>query len=444
VSDVRELLLTLQDDLGGVRFDAGAVRARGESRRRRRRALSAALAVVLVFAVLGTTRWAHLSSPPPPTQPAPRSDGQIHVSGSVRALALDPSTGTLYTADPGNPSGHDAASPEGLLVTATEHCNAGDTSACTVKSAPLDAVPWDLALSANGTLYVATWGTGVHLVDARTCNAADQSGCGTVRSGPEANFAVQGVAVDDTAHTLYAASLDDASSQDIPAFGSMPTSNHLPTSHVFVYDSATCNAGDSTGCGVRASLPLIGVVQAMTVDPASHTLYVVGQTSDGHRTLWATRGDAFTRVADLGVDSSMNLSATVGLALDQALHSLYVTPAQGSTVVVLDARRCTAGAPTCPAGTRAPVGGFPNSVAVDDATHTVYVLNGGDATISRFDGGPCNADDHTRCRSTTTALEPTGQPQSLQPSTLVLDPGTDTLYVAQQAANVVVPVRAAG
>ena len=443
MSDVRELLLSLQEDLRGARFDARAVRARGESRRRHQRALAAALALVLAAALLGTMRWVHLASPPPPTHPVPRGDGRIHVPGSVRALALDTATHTLYIGNPGSPGGHEAAAPDGVLVMDIRHCRAEDSSECTGGSVPMDSFPWDLAPSANGTLYAATWGRGVQLIDARTCNATDRSGCGTVASGPRPGPAAVGVAVDDTASTLWVASLDNPPSLDIVGFGAPLPSDHLPTSHLAGYDTRTCNVRDASGCRPTTSFALNGVVNAMTVDPSSHTLYVVAQTSDGRRTLWAARGNRLTQLADLGQDPTLDLSATAGLAVEQRLHTLYVTPAAGSTILVFDTRRCGVAASTCDVVTRARVGDGPNSIAVDDTTQTVYVLNGGDATISALDGRHCDAEVRTSCRSTSALLEPTGQPQSLQPSTLVVDPGNRTLYVAELAAGLVVPVAAA-
>ena len=62
-----------------------------------------------------------------------------------------------------------------------------------------------------------------------------------------------------------------------------------------------------------------------------------------------------------------------------------------------------------------PVGKDPDGVAVDPGTHTVYVTNFGDDTVSVIDGS-------TR---TVTATVPVGK----DPVGVAVDPGTHTVYV---------------
>ena len=63
------------------------------------------------------------------------------------------------------------------------------------------------------------------------------------------------------------------------------------------------------------------------------------------------------------------------VAVDPATHTVYVTNHGDGTVSVIDA---ATGKVT---GT-IPVGSLPNAVAVDPGTHTAYVTNYGDNTLS--------------------------------------------------------------
>src|SRR4051812_40166643 len=80
-----------------------------------------------------------------------------------------------------------------------------------------------------------------------------------------------------------------------------------------------------------------------------------------------------------------------------------------------------------------PVGGFPTGIAIDPATHTVYVGNGTNASLSLIDGKTCNARTARGCRQrVTTATAGT------DPVGIAIDATTRTVYVANAFGTVAV------
>ena len=98
-----------------------------------------------------------------------------------------------------------------------------------------------------------------------------------------------------------------------------------------------------------------------------------------------------------------------GVAVDPGTHTVYVTNVKDGTVSVIDASTRTVTATI-------PVGKSPQEVAVDPGTHTVYVTDYGDNSVSVIDAS-------TR---TVTATIPVGT----SPHGVAVDPGTHTVYVA--------------
>src|SRR3954447_15575600 len=71
-----------------------------------------------------------------------------------------------------------------------------------------------------------------------------------------------------------------------------------------------------------------------------------------------------------------------------------------------------------------PVGGFPTGIAIDPATHTVYVGNGTSAALSLIDGRTCNArtarGGRRRLTAATAGTDPVG---------VAIDRSNGTVYV---------------
>ena len=95
----------------------------------------------------------------------------------------------------------------------------------------------------------------------------------------------------------------------------------------------------------------------------------------------------------IGVLPSVNVgNGPQGTAFDRATDTVYVANQGDNTVSVVDARHCnsldTSGCAQTPA--TVPTGSGAFSIAIDDATHTVYVDNQDDNTISVIDAATCN------------------------------------------------------
>ena len=97
------------------------------------------------------------------------------------------------------------------------------------------------------------------------------------------------------------------------------------------------------------------------------------------------------------------------VAVDPGTHTVYVTNTEDNTVSVIDGKTHTVTATVF-------VGDYPTSVAVDPNTHTVYVANLHDGTVSVIDG----------LTHTVTATVDAGK----GPVAVAVDPGTNTVYVA--------------
>ena len=124
----------------------------------------------------------------------------------------------------------------------------------------------------------------------------------------------------------------------------------------------------------------------------------------------------------------------VAVAVDQATHTAYVGNGNDNTVSVINTATCNA---TIASGCgQAPpavtVGPGPVDAAVDQATDTVYVANVGSDTVSVIDGETCNATNHSGCGNTPPTVTVGNGPDGV-----AVDQRTDTVYVANVNDNTV-------
>jgi YVTN family beta-propeller protein len=125
-------------------------------------------------------------------------------------------------------------------------------------------------------------------------------------------------------------------------------------------------------------------------------------------------------------------NAPQSAAEDYPTHTLYVANSGDNTVSVVNLATCTSGnvsgcARTSPTVT---VGNLPLGVAVDEATDTVYVANAVDNTVSVIDGAACNSTDRAGCSNT-----PVTVPVGAFDNQLAVDPVTNMVFVTDQDAS---------
>jgi YVTN family beta-propeller protein len=116
-----------------------------------------------------------------------------------------------------------------------------------------------------------------------------------------------------------------------------------------------------------------------------------------------------------------------GVTLDPANNTLYVTNANDNTISMINAATCraehTAGCGEAPP--TAAVGTFPVAVAVERHSHTIYIANNNEPTVSMINGATCNATDISGCKDPRVTLRVPGGPDGL-----AVNQKTDTLFVS--------------
>lgn len=126
-------------------------------------------------------------------------------------------------------------------------------------------------------------------------------------------------------------------------------------------------------------------------------------------------------------------SAPQDAAFDPATRTIYVANAGDNTLSVISARACNSrdltGCRHRPVTVAA--GSGANGVVVDDATHTVYVTDGGGNTVSVINAATCNAADTSGCGQAPVTVA-AGQ----GPAGVAIDLATDTLYVTDNGPGV--------
>jgi YVTN family beta-propeller protein len=253
--------------------------------------------------------------------------------------------------------------------------------------------PSGVAVNATtDTVYVTDRGDNdLAVVKAATCNANNSSGC----AGPWPTVATgvgpQVVAVDQLTDTIYT--------------GNTGPNDDQSGTTVSVIDGATCNTHVTSGCGRAPATVFIGSPpEALAVNEATDTIYVADGNTDTVSVIDGATCNATNHSGCSLAPATITVGAGPdGMAVNQATDTVYVAnggvTGPGDTVSVIDGAICNA-LTTSGCGQVPPsvlVGNGPSGVAVDTSTDTVYVTDGDDNTISVINGATCNATNHTGC-----------------------------------------------
>jgi len=363
--------------------------------------------------------------------------GAAPVGTGPSEMAFDPATHTVYVTNGNNDNGPNAGG-DTVSVIDTRHCRAQDLSLChgPWPTITVGSLPSSIAVDeATGTVYVTNWGDGtVSVFNGATCNAINTSGCGQQPATVPVGLGPIGIYVDDANHTVYVPNQDNGNG---PATVSM-------------IDSATCNAADLATCPTTEP-PTVNVgspASAVVADDATHTVYVAtfaAITAFDADTCNATVQTGCVS-ADQGTLTGDTYSGPNGFEIDPANDTLY-TANYDDTISAWELADCTAAdlnaCADAPYGT---VSAFPYStqpnalfVAVDVPLHSVYVTYQGDDSVAVVDTNVCNGANLTGCASLHPPLARTGA----GPQNIVLDPLSQTLYVANEIDNDVSVISAA-
>ena len=261
--------------------------------------------------------------------------------------------------------------------------------------------------TAADLLYVSDWYEGqVLVIDTTTNQLVDTFPAGDMPGD---------VAVDPDVHALYVTfeakdsvwrydtsshgKVAEVSTEDDPQRVEVDRLAHIACVTNRLGQSVTLV--NTVTASVAATIPLPGRPADVAVDETTHTAYVVGD--GGLSLINLVTGRVIRTFALPGIDPT-------AVALDAPAHLAYVLDEVTETdnLAIVDT---TAG--TVVATAR--VGKWPQDVAVDPTTDTVYTANFGDETVSVI--------DTTTRRVVDTVLTPDGA------SELVVDPDTHLLYV---------------
>ena len=347
-------------------------------------------------------------------------------------MAVDPATNTIYVA---NLVAGDQIQDSTIAVIDGRRCSAMNASHCTrlAQLTHVGPAPFWLTFDpATRTLYVTNGLTPdynenntITVLDTRTCNARNTSGCNQMPvatvtvPGPLFNNDTSGpsaMALDAITHTLYVGDAHDGL--------------------VSMINTATCNTMNTSGCSQTPTTMANG--DAITLDPPTHTVYATD--GDGHLiSVFSNTNCNSTDQSGCAQFTSFAVPYGPGIsAVDSATHTLYVPmPSEPGTLgfaALVDVSACN-GTVRSGCGVGSPhlvnVGSLPFQVLIDSTTRTAYILSNESSSISVLNTATCNAQNQSGCPRVAPALA-----NGINPGVnMVMNSQTHTLYSVGQYSN---------
>jgi DNA-binding beta-propeller fold protein YncE len=268
------------------------------------------------------------------------------------------------------------------------------------------------------TLYTVNQGTSsVSVVNTTHCNARSETNCGQ-RVGTIAvpsGSSPQGIDIDTTTNTLYVAD----------------SSKNL----ISVVNTATCDATELSGCSQTPTLvPDPSGPFYVAVNSTTDTVYIANALLGGNDTVSVLNGATCNGQVTSGCGQAL-MTAHVGLfpdaiAIDQGSDTVYVAnggPAgNGDTVSVIDGATCNgAQSSGCGQVQTVNVGEGPNFIALDEGTHTAYTANMTDDSVSVINTATCNATVTSGCDQKTSTVQVGANPWAVS-----VDQKLHSVYIA--------------
>ncbi len=239
-------------------------------------------------------------------------------------------TQTLYVpiqcGDPSTNDSCNATADNVVDVVSAARCGPGSISGCAVIArATVGSEPIAGTIDERtDTIYIVTALGTVSVINGATCNAADHSRCHHPAPSFSAGFEPNNIGVDDRTDTVYVPDWNDG---DIPGT-------------VTVFNAATCNGTDLSGCATPAATATVGIGPF-----------------------------------------DIEINDRTGFAYIPDLFSAEVSELDGSRCNGERARGCAR------ATREQPVGSDPDVVAVNDRTNSVYAMDTyGPTTMAVFAG----------------------------------------------------------
>jgi DNA-binding beta-propeller fold protein YncE len=336
----------------------------------------------------------------------------------------------------------------------TTQCSASHSSGCsqTPPTVTVGAFPKAVAVDpVTHTIYVADGGSGssgsVSLFDDRGCNATRETGCGNVSTLQVPDGNPVDIAVNALTDTLYVATITSNGGLNL----------------ISVFDGATCNATNTTGCDQTPANVQTGSdgggpfssTEAVAVNPATNTIYATSDTTgepflgDTVYMIDGTACDATNTTGcdkapatiSVGSDPFFGDANPFGIAVDQSTDTIYTANIRFGealgTVSVINGATCnsqnTSGCGQTPA--TAPAGFGTVGIAVYQQKNRVYATNTEDASVTTINGNSCNGANAAGCGHARTQATVGDYPGSI-----ALDPQVGTAYVQAFEGVSVIPL----